>query len=110
MKVGVLRCRAVEGVLRELMTFAPAYNLIRLAMLGSARRQGVEGQRISLVDAMRWLVSPSEGEGREDLVVNPSRPGRREPPVKKRRPRRFPFLTKPRGELRKELSEEGFAD
>jgi hypothetical protein len=110
MKMDVLHCRTVEGVLKELMIFALAYNLIRLAMLESARRHGVEVQRISFVDAMRWLISPTEGKGLEDLVVNPSRPGRREPRVKKRRPKRFPFMTKSRRELRKDLSQEELAD
>jgi hypothetical protein len=39
------------------------------------------------------------------LVVNPSRPGRFEPRVRKRRPKEFPVMKKPRRELRKELSE-----
>ena len=110
MKMDVLHCRTVEGVRKELMIFALAYNLIRLAMLESARRQVVEVQRISFMDAMGWLVSPSEGKGLEDLVVNPCRPGRREPHVKKRRPKRFPFMTKPGSELRKELAQEELAD
>lgn len=105
MKMDTLRCRTVEGVLKELMIFAIAYNLVRLAMLESARRQGVEVQRISFVDALRWLVSPTEGKAPEDLVVNPTRPGRREPRVLKRRPKRFPFMTEPRAVLRKKLAQ-----
>lgn len=110
MKMDVLRCRTVEGVRKELMMFTIAYNLVRLAMLESARCQGVEMGRISFVDALRWLVSPTEGKTLADLVVNPSRPGRREPRAVKRRPKRFPFLTKPRSVLRKELAQKELAD
>jgi hypothetical protein len=37
------------------------------------------------------------------LLVNPARPHRVEPQVKKRRPKRFPFMIKPRQELRQQL-------
>jgi hypothetical protein len=38
-----------------------------------------------------------------DLVVNPERLGRAEPRVRKRRPKEFPLMKKPRAELRKAL-------
>lgn len=53
MDMDVLRCRTVEGVLKELAVFALAYNLVRSAMLESARSRGVGPERVSLVDALR---------------------------------------------------------
>ena len=46
MKMDVLRCRTVEGVLKELAVFGLAYNLARSAMGESARLQGVDPDRI----------------------------------------------------------------
>jgi hypothetical protein len=37
------------------------------------------------------------------LIVNPVRPHRVEPRVKKRRPKSFPLMIKPRQELRQQL-------
>src|SRR5580700_2460068 len=56
MKMDVLRCKTVEGVLKELAVFALAYNLVRSVMVDSARLQGVDPNRVSLVDAVRWLI------------------------------------------------------
>jgi hypothetical protein len=103
MKMDVLRCETVDGVLKELAIFALVYNLIRSAMVESARAQGVEPERVSLVDTLRWLI----GDGEEDesvLRVNPARRGRVEPRVKKRRPKQYPLMNKPRSALRKQLT------
>ena len=67
--------------------YALAYNLVRVAMCEAAGRQGVMAERISFVDALRWLRGAEEGEEMPELVVNPSRPGRYEPRVRKRRPK-----------------------
>jgi hypothetical protein len=103
MKMDVLHCRTVEGVLKELAMFALAYNLIRAVMAESARAQGVAPGRIGLLDAVRWLIGPEGSEDASVLLINPSRPGRVEPRVVKRRPKQYFRLTKPRAELRKEL-------
>src|SRR5437016_12118574 len=50
MKMDVLRCETVEGVLKELAVFCLAYNLVRSVMVESARLQGVAPERVSLVD------------------------------------------------------------
>ncbi len=88
MKMDVLRCETVEGVLKELAVFALAYNLVRSAMVESARLRGVDPDRVSLVDAVRWLIGVEEADV-SVLVVNPSRPGRVEPRVVKRRPKQY---------------------
>jgi Transposase DDE domain len=102
MKMDVLRCETVEGVLKELAVFALAYNLVRSAMAESADLKGVEPERISLVDAVRWLIGVEEADV-SVLVVNPSRRGRAAPRVVKRRPKQYMRMTKPRSVMRKEL-------
>jgi hypothetical protein len=107
MKMDVLRCETVEGVLKELAVFALAYNLVRSAMVESARLRGVAPDRVSLVDAVRWLIGVEEADV-SVLVVNPSRPGRVEPRVVKRRPKQYMRMTEPRPVLRKQLPKKGF--
>lgn len=97
------------GPLKELMVYGIVYNLVRLVMGEAAHRQRVAVERISFLDALRWLLEAQPGEALPRLVVNPSRPGRFEPRVRKRRPKQFPVMKKPRRELRKELSEKEFA-
>jgi hypothetical protein len=104
MKMDVLRCETVEGVLKELAVFALAYNLVRSVMVESAQLKGTEPERIGLVDAVRWLIGVEEADV-SVLVVNPSRPGRAAPRVVKRRPKQYMRMTKPRSVLRKELLE-----
>jgi hypothetical protein len=103
MKMDVLRCETVEGVLKELAVFSLAYNLVRSVMVESARVQEVDPDRIGLVDTVRWLIGSEGGEDVSVLVVNPSRRGRVEPRVVKRRPKQYFRMTKPRSVLRKEL-------
>jgi hypothetical protein len=103
MQMEVLHCKTVPGVLKELTVFALVYNLIRMVMWQSARLQHIGIERISFVDALRWLSAPSIGKPLVALIVNPIRPHRVEPRVKKRRPKSFPFMIKPRQELRQQL-------
>lgn len=106
MKLDVLKCKTVTGVLKELTVYAIVYNLVRLVMLEASRRQGVEVERISFVDALRWLADSRPGDSLPKLVVNPHRPGRFEPRVRKRRPKQYPVMQKPRSELRNLLLEQ----
>jgi hypothetical protein len=103
MKMDVLHCKTVLGVLKELTVFAIVYNLVRLVILQSAHHQQVEVTRMSFLDALRWLGAPDSGVPLEGLHINPSRPYRVEPRVKKRRPKKFPFMSKPRHVLRKHI-------
>ena len=109
MKMDVLRCESEEGVLKELMVYAMVYNLIRVVMGEAARRQGVAVERISFIDAMRWLLDAEAGDDLPRLKVNPHRPGRVEPRVKKRRPKQYSLMRTPRSKLRKNLLEQGLA-
>jgi hypothetical protein len=109
MGMEVLRCKAVDGVLKELTVYAIVYNLVRVVMLEASGRQGVDVERISFVDALRWLCGADSGGGLPELVVNPDRPGRVEPRVVKRRPKQYSRMTRPRRELRKHLMKQGVA-
>ena len=103
MKMDVLKCETVSGVEKELLMYAIAYNLVRLVMWEAVVRQGVSVRRISFVDALRWLTTASPGASLSRLVVNPVRKERLEPRVRKRRPKQYPLMQKPRAELRKLL-------
>jgi hypothetical protein len=103
MRMEVLHCKSVEGVLKELYMFAIAYNLVRLVMLEAARRQKVPLERISFIDALRWLRDAKADTELTRLVVNPSRPERLEPRVLKRRMKDYRLMKKPRRTLRKAL-------
>jgi hypothetical protein len=52
MKMDVLHCETVNGVLKELTVFALVYNLVRSVMVAAAERQGVTVDRISFADAL----------------------------------------------------------
>lgn len=98
----VLRCKTEDGIRKELCMIALVYNLVRLVMLTAAGRQGVHPDRISFVDALRWLCHARPDEPLGDLIVRPIR-HRVEPRVKKRRPKEYPLMNRPRAELRKAL-------
>lgn len=122
MGMKVLHSKTVDGVRKELLVFALVYNLVRAVMLEAATHAGVEPDRVSFVDAWRWLrcpwdepepagvpervdAAPAEQPQPPVLIINPERPGRYEPRVRKRRPLEYPLMTKPRPELRKALLE-----
>jgi IS4 transposase len=52
MKMDVLRCETVQGVLKELTVFALVYNLVRAVMVEASHRQQVPVERISFADAL----------------------------------------------------------
>ena len=103
LQMDVLRCETVRGVKKELLVFALVYNLVRAVMLEASRRQDVPLNRISFIDALRWLATARPGADLPDLVINPRRPNRVEPRKVKRRPKSYSLLTKPRDVLRKAL-------
>ena len=109
MKMDVLRCKTVDGVMKELTMFALAYNLVMSVMYESAALQEVPVDRVGFLDALRWLTSPIPGGDVRDILVNPSRPDRIEPRVIKRRMKKFPLMKTPRSELRKRLLEKDLA-
>lgn len=103
LKMDVLRCKTVDGVQKELTMYALVYNLVRLVMLEAAQRQRVPIERISFVDAARWLAEAATSTAPLKLRINPHRPGRCEPRVKKRRAKPYDLMNQPRHVLRKRL-------
>jgi len=103
MGMDVLRCRSVPGVLKEATMFALVYNLIRLVMVEAARHQQTTVRSISFIDALRWLAHACWRMPPLRLAIHPSRRGRYEPRVRKRRPKQFDLMNQPRRQLRQRL-------
>ena len=103
LRLGVLKSRSVAGVEKEILMFALVYNLVQRVMAQAAAAQGVPREQISFVDALRHLRWPLAASAPPDLWVNPLRPDRYEPRVRKRRPPNYPLMTKPRAKLRQAL-------
>ena len=101
MTMDILHCKTVDGVMKELAVFALAYNLVISVMVESARVQKVAVDRISFLDALRWLTQPKPGGDLKDILVNPLRANRVESRVIKRRMKKFPLMEQPRSVLRK---------
>jgi hypothetical protein len=74
MPMEVLHCTTVPGVLKELTVFTIVYNLVRMVIWQSAELQHTAVERISFLDALRWLSAPSIGMPLVALIVNPIRP------------------------------------
>jgi hypothetical protein len=103
MKLDVLKCKTPAGVLKELCVFALIYNLVREVMLAAGRKQDVDPHRISFIAALRWLQDARPIDPLWRLTVVPRRPGRVEPRVRKRRPKNYRLMTKPRAQLKQDL-------
>jgi len=103
----VLRCESVPGVEKEVAVYALVYNLVRLVMLEAAQRQEVPVDRISFVDAARWLAAAIDGNPPLELRVNRHRPNRVEPRAVKRRPKEYDRLNQPREVLRNRVLAQG---
>jgi hypothetical protein len=106
---------------KEIMTYMIAYNMIRVLMWNAAKAAGEDPLRLSFKGTLQHLehMSPHLGraptpEEHERLVGVlyqfiaktrlPDRPGRTEPRVRKRRPKNYPLMTRPRKELKRELA------
>lgn len=113
MNMDILRCKTPDMVDKELWMHVIAYNLVRAIMLGAATAHAACLERISfkgtLATTRQWAPELARAEDTEehaslytqmlyyiaaDLV--PNRPGRAEPRARKRRPKNYPLLNKPR--------------
>ena len=106
MNMDVLRCKSEAGVRKELAVFCLVHNLVRVVMLEAATRQQVPVARVSFADALKWARHARPGEALRPLLVNPRRPDRPEPRCKKRRPKQYDLMNKPRDVLRKNLKKQ----
>jgi Transposase DDE domain len=102
LKMRKLKSKSPEGVLKELAIYCLVYNMVRAVTAAAGLRQNVEPERISFIDALRWLLLAEPGAPIPDLIVNPIR-NRHEPRVIKDLQDTYRKMTRPRGELRKEL-------
>ena len=114
----VLRCRSSEMVEKKLLVHAIAYNLVRSVMQQAALRHQVDLERLSFQGTLDALTHFAEAihaahgkphrqaellDAMFEAIAKdqlPFRPGRAEPRAKKRRPKAYPFLTKPRRKMR----------
>jgi len=112
MGMDILRCKTPEMVHKELTLHLIAYNLVRLTMLEATAAEGVALERVSfkgtLVTLRHWtpLFIASSRSTRLALWSAmlrciardpvPHRPGRLEPRARKRRPKNYQLLNKPR--------------
>jgi hypothetical protein len=75
-----------------------------MVMWHAAMLQHIKVERLSCLDALQWLGALSTGIPRGALIVHPTRPHHGvEPRLKKRRPKSFPLIVKPRQALRQQL-------
>ncbi len=115
-----LWCKTPAMVERELYMHLIAYNLIRVRMTEAASLYEVALERISFkgaVDTVRHfsqVIARAHSRRQRTQLTNdmlaalandplPDRPNRVEPRHQKRRPKEYPFLTKPRAVLKARL-------
>lgn len=103
LQLDVLRSQSFVGIMKELLLLVTLYNLVRQITHQAAQRQQVPVERISFIDALRWLRWRVPGTELPPLKVNPDRPDRLEPREVKRRPKPYKVLTAPRAQRRKAL-------
>jgi hypothetical protein len=118
LRMDVLRCLSPEMIEREVWLHVIAYNLVRSLMQEAAIIHHVELTRLSFkgtLDTVRHFadaVHALSGKPRKQAALIhamlaliakdqlPYRPGRVEPRAKKRRPKNYHLLTKPRRKMR----------
>ena len=106
-----LHCQTPDMNDKELWAHLLAYNLIRLLMAQAAEHAGADPRYLSfkhtLQLCMQWaLHGLSPGPDLFTLIAQPrvgQRPGRIEPRQRKRRPKPYPLLTKPRDLARNDI-------
>ena len=117
LNMDVLRCLSPDMIERELRMHFIAYNLIRCVMQKAALAHDVDLTRLSFkgcLDTVRHFANATCGAEDKPRTItalvdemllaiardlNPHRPARSEPRVKKRRPKNYRLMTKPRHEM-----------
>jgi len=118
MHMDVLRCQSPEMVRKEIWAHLLAYNLIRTVIAQAAAQHGKHPRQISFTRAMRTLeafrsplayAQPQQLAMLYDCMLQAiasheiaNRPDRLEPRQRKRRPKPYPLMTKPRPKARKQ--------
>jgi hypothetical protein len=116
----ILRCKSPSMVRKEILMHFIVYNCLRLLMLKAADQADVSVRMISFkasIQTLRqWepLLKPDMSTAEQARLMSllcdslaasviHSRPGRREPRCKKRRPKNFQRMTRPRHEMMETL-------
>jgi hypothetical protein len=115
----ILRCKTPSMVRKEIYVYLLAYNLLRSLMWQAGTTYGTPPLRLSLQGTRHHLnnfipqLLAATSKQRYQIYrtllkvivhkVVSARPGRSEARVRKRRPKAYPLMTKPRQELRKQL-------
>lgn len=118
MHMDVLRCQTPEMVRKEIWAHLLAYNLIRTVIAQAAVQHGKHPRKISFTRAMRTLESFRPTIAHASIEQLPTlyeymlraiasheigdRPARLEPRQRKRRPKPYKLMTKPRNQARKQ--------
>lgn len=118
LKMDELRCQSPAMVEKELLIHLITYNLVRALMQKAAHNHDVPLGRLSFkgsLDALRQAAPGIHASGKQprkqddlidallttiakDIVL--ARPGREEPRARKRRPKNYQLLTKPRRQMK----------
>jgi hypothetical protein len=117
LQMDVLRCETPAMVRKEIWVHFLAYNLIRKVMADAAEKHGILPRELSFKSALESLLAfapylammlPSKAETYYAHVLDAlarhrvgDRPDRCEPRVKKRRPKNYPYMQRPRAAARK---------
>jgi len=124
MQMEVLRGKTPELVRKEVWTHVLAYNLIRTIIAQAASKHGKEPRSISFKGAIQTLeafqpVIAIQGNRNSAVRMNlyqqlldaiaahlvADRPDRFEPRLRKRRPKHYAFLRRPRAVIKREMAE-----
>lgn len=122
LQMDVLRCKTPELVRKEIWTHILAYNLIRTVMAQAATLHAIEPRTISFKGAVQTLEAFQPVialQGQHDPTLRrrlyrrlldaiavhgvADRPDRFEPRLRKRRPKHYAFLRKPRHQVKRDL-------
>ena len=104
LKMEVLHGKSPKMVETEILAYVLVYNLVQLVIHEAAARQRVAPDRISFVDAVRWILHADPQYDLPRLLVNPRRPERFEPRVRKRRHNGYSYMMRPRAELKEMIA------
>ena len=112
MGMDILRCKTPAMIHKELTMHRIAYNLVRLTMAEASAQEGVAVEGVSfkgtLATLRQWapIMAAAPRRARRRLWQTllryvaadglPRRPGRTEPRARKRRPKNYQLLNKPR--------------
>jgi hypothetical protein len=123
MQMEILRCKTPELVRKEIWTHLLAYNLIRTIIAQAATKHGIEPRSISFKGTIQLLeafqpVIAIQGQLDFGFRMNlyqqlldaiathrvADRPDRFEPRLRKRRPKHYGFLRKPRHQTKRDMA------